>query len=102
MLPTTRRPREIDTSMHFYPHATCDNRSWVGLGNLHTNGHLMVAHGSSSIAPPATATFWKHMVTILYSNRIAVDLILRVLACLAESLGIRATTFRVISIFHRI
>jgi len=42
------------------------------------------------------------MVTILYSNRIAVDLILRVLACLAESLGIRATTFRVISTFHRI
>jgi hypothetical protein len=24
--PTNRRPREIDTSMHFWPHATCDYR----------------------------------------------------------------------------
>src|SRR5437870_2096982 len=39
MSPTHRRPRKVDTSGHFCPHATCDNRSWVGLGNLRANGH---------------------------------------------------------------
>jgi hypothetical protein len=37
--PTHRRPREVDTSRHFCPHATCDYRGWVGLGNLRANGH---------------------------------------------------------------
>jgi hypothetical protein len=37
--PTHRRPREIDTSQHFCPHAGCDYRGWLGLGNLRANGH---------------------------------------------------------------
>ena len=36
---TKRRPREIDTSRHFCPHAGCDYRGWLGLGNLRANGH---------------------------------------------------------------
>jgi hypothetical protein len=39
MLPTKRRPRVIDTSMHFCPHAGCTYRGWLGLGNLRANGH---------------------------------------------------------------
>jgi hypothetical protein len=39
MPPTNRRPREVDTSRHFCPHANCDSRGWVGLGNLRANGH---------------------------------------------------------------
>ncbi len=39
MPPTNRRPRVIDTSMHFCPHAGCDYRGWLGLGNLRANGH---------------------------------------------------------------
>src|SRR5262245_51660809 len=39
MPPTHRRPREIDTSQHFCPHAGCDYRGWLGLGNLRANGH---------------------------------------------------------------
>src|SRR5215475_6195613 len=27
------------TSRHFCPHATCDYRGWLGLGNLRANGH---------------------------------------------------------------
>jgi hypothetical protein len=34
-----RRPREINTSQHFCPHAGCDYRGWLGLGNLRANGH---------------------------------------------------------------
>jgi hypothetical protein len=39
MEPTPRRPRAIDTSRHFCPHAGCDYRGWLGLGNLRANGH---------------------------------------------------------------
>src|SRR5712691_8579332 len=39
MPPSHRRPRAIDTSRHFCPHATCAYRGWVGLGNLRANGH---------------------------------------------------------------
>src|SRR5688572_7413822 len=39
MPPTHRRPREIDTSLHFCPHTGCDYRGWLGLGNLRANGH---------------------------------------------------------------
>ena len=39
MPPTNRRPREVDTSMHFCPHSDCDYRGWLGLGNLRANGH---------------------------------------------------------------
>jgi len=36
---TNRRPRQVDTSMHFCPHTGCDYRGWLGLGNLRANGH---------------------------------------------------------------
>ena len=32
MPPTNRRPREVDTSMHFCPHLGCDYRGWLGWG----------------------------------------------------------------------
>ncbi len=39
MPPTNRRPRQVDTSMHFCPHVGCTYRGWVGLGNLRAHGH---------------------------------------------------------------
>src|SRR5262245_40643350 len=36
---THRRPRTVDTSMHFCPHSHCDYRGWLGLNNLRANGH---------------------------------------------------------------
>ena len=39
MPPTNRRPRTVDTSMHFCPHTDCDYRGWLGLNNLRANGH---------------------------------------------------------------
>src|SRR6516165_2769413 len=32
------RPRQVDTSQHFCPNATCASRGWVGWGNLQANG----------------------------------------------------------------
>src|SRR4029450_3979493 len=39
MPPTHRRPRTVDTSLHFWPHPECDYRGWPGLNNLRANGH---------------------------------------------------------------
>src|SRR5262249_21711256 len=39
MPPTNRRPRAIDTSRQFCPHAGCRYRGWLGLGNLRAHGH---------------------------------------------------------------
>jgi hypothetical protein len=39
MPPTPRRPRVVDTSMHFCPHLRCDYRGGLGMGNLRANGH---------------------------------------------------------------
>src|SRR5262252_3793315 len=36
---TTRRPRTVDTSMHFCPHSHCAYRGWLGLNNLRAHGH---------------------------------------------------------------
>jgi hypothetical protein len=68
-----------------------DDRGWLGLGNLRTNGHpngdpwrqlhCLGCHGS----------FPEHHGTIFHGKRVTVALLVRVLACLAEGLGIRAT-----------
>jgi hypothetical protein len=54
MLPTHRRPRTVDTSMHFCPHTECAYRGWLGLNNLRANGHPGGAPGGSSTASAAT------------------------------------------------
>ena len=51
----------------------------------------MAAPGGNSTAPRATGYFPEHHGTIFHGKQAAVELIVRVLACLAEGLGIRAT-----------
>jgi hypothetical protein len=91
MFPTTRRPRQVDTSRHFCPHATCDYRGWLGLGNLRANGHPSGGPWRQFHCTACDGYFPEHHGTIFYGKRVAVELIVRVLACLAEGLGIRAT-----------
>jgi transposase-like protein len=91
MPPTHRRPRTVDTSMHFCPHPDCDYRGWLELNNLRANGH---PHGGPWRQFQCTACegyFPEHHGTIFHGKQAAVELIVRVLACLAEGLGIRAT-----------
>src|SRR5262249_55547962 len=87
---TNRRPRVIDTSLHFCPHEGCDDRGWLGLGNLRANGH---PNGGPWRQLPCTACdgyFLETHGTLLHGKRVAVELRVRVLACLAEGLGMRA------------
>jgi len=88
---TTRRPREVDTSMHFCPHAGCDYRGWLGLGNLRANGHPSGGPWRQFHCTSCSGYFLETHGTIFHGKQAAVELIVRVLACLAEGLGIRAT-----------
>ena len=88
---TNRRPREVDTSRHFCPHAACDYRGWLGLGNLRANGHPSGGPWRQFHCTSCNGYFLETHGTIFHGKRIAVELIVQVLACLAEGLGIRAT-----------
>jgi IS1 family transposase len=89
--PTHRRPRTIDTSTHFCPHPGCRYRGWFGLGNLRANGHPSGGPWRQFHCTACQGYFPEHHGTIFHGKQVAVELIVRVLACLAEGLGIRAT-----------
>jgi transposase-like protein len=89
--PTHRRPRTVDTSRHFCPHADCDYRGWRGLGNLCANGHPSRSPWRQFQCTACQGYFPEHHGTIFHGKQVAVELIVRVLACLAEGVGIRAT-----------
>ena len=91
MPPTNRRPREIDTSQHFCPHLGCDYRGWLGLNNLRANGHPSGGPWRQFHCTSCQGYFLETHGTIFHGKQAAVELIVRVLACLAEGLGIRAT-----------
>jgi IS1 family transposase len=91
MPPTNHRPRTVDTSMHFCPHSGCDYRGWRGLGNLRANGHPSGGPWRQFQCTACEGYFPEHHGTLFHGKQVAVELIVRVLACLAEGLGIRAT-----------
>src|SRR6266581_9404266 len=88
---TNRRPRTVDTSMHFCPHSNCDYRGWLGLNNLRANGHPSGGPWRQLHCTACEGYFPEHHGTIFHGKQAPVELIVRVLACLAEGLGIRAT-----------
>lgn len=91
MPPTNRRPRTVDTSRHFCPHTACDYRGWLGLNNLRANGHPSGGQWRQFHCTSCDGYFPEHHGTIFHGKQAAVELIVHVLACLAEGLGIRAT-----------
>jgi hypothetical protein len=91
MPPTHRRPRTVDTSMHFWPHSGCAYRGWLGLGHLRANGHPSDGPWRPCQCTACEGYFPEHHGTIFHGKQVAVELIVRVLACVAEGLGMRAT-----------
>ena len=91
MAPTHWRPRAVDTSGHFCPHRDCAYRGWLGLGNLRANGHPSGGPWRQLHYTSCKGYFLETHGTLFHGKRAAVELIVRILACLAESLGIRAT-----------
>jgi hypothetical protein len=90
-LPLHRRPRVVDTSQHFCPPPRCDYWGWLGLSNLRANGHPSGGPWRPFHCTSCKGYFLETDGTIFHGKRAAVEQIVRVLACLAEGLGIRAT-----------
>ena len=88
---TRGRRRQVDTSYHFCPNPDCAYRGWVGWGNLRANGHPSGGRWRQLLCIACRRSFLESLGTLLHGKCAAVDLIVRVLACLAEGLGIRGT-----------
>src|SRR5215468_2887865 len=88
---TRGRRRQVDTSMHFCPNPDCAYRGWVGWGNLRANGHPSGGPWRQLLCIACRGYFLETLGTLFHGKRASVDLIVRVIACLAEGLGIRGT-----------
>jgi IS1 family transposase len=77
--------------MHFCPHPTCAYRGWVGLGNLRANGHPNGGPWRQFHCTACGGYVFETHGTIFHGKRVPAELIVRVIACLAEGLGLRGT-----------
>src|SRR6266851_3771865 len=91
IVPTRGRRRQVDTSTHFCPNPDCAYRGWAGWGNLRANGHPNGGPWRQLLCVVCRRYFLETLGTIFHGKRASVELIVRVLACLAEGLGIRGT-----------
>jgi len=91
IVPTRGRRRQVDTSRHFCPNPDCAYRGWVGWGNLRANGHPNGGPWRQLLCVVCRHYFLETLGTLFHGKRASVDLIVRVIACLAEGLGIRGT-----------
>ena len=88
---TRGRRRQVDTSHHFCPNPACAYRGWVGWGNLRANGHPNGSPWRQLLCVVCRHYFLETLGTLFHGKRASVDLIVRVIACLGEGLGIRGT-----------
>src|SRR5712691_4081515 len=91
IVPTRGRRRQVDISTHCCPNPDCIYHGWVGWGNLHANGHPSGGPWRQLLCVVCRRYFLETFGTLLHGKRASVELIVRVIACLAEGLGIRGT-----------
>src|SRR6266702_1063204 len=91
IVPTRGRRRQVDTSTHCCPNPDCAYRGWVGWGNLRANGHPSGGPWRQLLCVVCRGYFLVTLDTIFHGKRASVELIVRVIACLAEGVGIRGT-----------
>ena len=88
---TRGRRRTVDTSQHFCPDHDCSYHGWLGRGNIRANGHPGGQPWRQFQCVSCEGYFSETHGTIFHGKRSSVELIVRVIACLAEGLGIRGT-----------
>src|SRR6516165_4170600 len=91
IVPTRGRRHQVDTSTHFCPNPACAYRGWVGWGNLRANGHPNGGPWRQLLCVACRGYFLETLGTLFHGKRASVGLVVRVIACLAEGLGIRGT-----------
>jgi IS1 family transposase len=88
---TRGRRRTVDTHAHFCPDPDCAYHGWRGRGNIRANGHPGGEPWRQLQCVSCDGYFYETHGTIFHGKRASVELIVRVIACLAEGLGIRGT-----------
>lgn len=91
LVSTRGRRRQVDTSTHFCPNPDCRYQGWIGWGNLRANGHPNGGPWRQLLCVVCRRYFLETLGTIFHGKRGTEDRIVRVIACLAEGLGIRGT-----------
>jgi transposase-like protein len=85
------RQRTVNTHAHFCPAPDCSYYGWLGRGNIRANGHPGGQPWRQLQCVSCQGYFYETHDTIFHGKRSSGELIVRVLACLAEGLGIRGT-----------
>src|SRR5262249_14919257 len=93
LTPTHRRPRKVATSKPFCPHGPCASQGGRGRGNLRANAPPRGGPWRQFYCAACEGYFLETHGTLFHSNQAAGELIVRILAGLAEGLGIRATAW---------
>src|SRR5262249_55070867 len=91
MVSTRGRRRQVDTSQQCCPAPDCRYGGWLGLGNLRANGHPSGGPWRQLHCTDCDGYFLETQGTLFHGKRVSVDLIVHVIGCLAEGLGIRGT-----------
>src|SRR5437879_9479829 len=91
LVSTRGRRRQVDTSQHFCPDLHCPYGGWLGLGNITSNGHPSGGPWRQLYCSRCGGYFLETHGTLSHGKRVSVDLIVHVIGCLAEGLGIRGT-----------
>ena len=88
---TRGRRRTVDTRQQFCPDPDCSYHGWRGRGNIRANGHPGGQSWRQLQCVSCHGYFYQTHGTIFHRKRSSPDLIVHVIACLAEGLGIRGT-----------
>jgi len=88
---TRGRRRRIDTHAHFCPAPDCAYRGWLGRGNIRANGHPGGQAWRQLQCVSCHGYFDETHGTLFHGKRASQELIVRVITCLAEGLGLRGT-----------
>src|SRR5262245_5911716 len=88
---TRGRRRTVHTSSHFCPAPDCSYRGWLGRGNIRSNGHPGGQPWRQLQCVSCQGYFSETHGTLFHGKRASQELIVRVIACLAEGLGLRGT-----------
>ena len=91
LVSTRGRQRHVDTAHHFCPDPDCRYGGWLGLGHISSHGHPSGGPWRQLCCSRCQGYFLATHGTLFHGKRASVELIVRVIACLAEGLGIRGT-----------
>jgi IS1 family transposase/transposase-like protein len=91
LMPSPRgRQRQVDTQHQFCPEPSCRYYGWMGRGNIRANGHPGGGPLRQLQCVVCGTYFLETHGTLFHGKRVPTELLARVVAALAEGLGIRA------------